>query len=268
MKSAFDTSIFRIRNLITLFIFIIFCFVSTAQNVEGVSEDKVYIGLGAGSILHLNDENDTYNMGLNPSVEVSYSILPNFGISAQAGINKFNVLSRDENYLELEDSKHTPFYSTVSFSNIDSEQGMDMNYVIAGPLYTYSSGIFNFDLIPKAGVAFASPFYQYEYTIEGYSPLDNYDSDIVIHEGSNSVAFLLDIEFAIRTQFSDSGLGLKFFTKYIHSSFIEEITRTSIYQSRNSINDPVNFESTTEENDEQKVEVNALIFGLSLIYSF
>lgn len=268
MKPNNILNIFRTRNLFTFFCLLIFSFTSTAQNDVEEVQDKVYIGVGAGSILHLNDENNTFNMGLNSSFEVSYSIFPNFGISAQAGFSKFNVLSRDEVYLELENSKYTPFYNTVNFNNIESEQGMDIKYVIAGPLYTYSSGKFNFDFIPKAGVAFTSPFYEYEYTIEGYSALNNYDSDIVNYEGSNSIAFLLDIELAIRTQLSDSGLGLKFFTKFIHSSFIEETTRSRVYTSRDSVNGPILFEGKMEENDEQKVELNALIFGLSLIYSF
>jgi hypothetical protein len=268
MKAKRNLTATQSMTTFTLITFLIFCFVAVGQNAQDNKEAKVNIGAGAGSILHLNDDNDNYSTGLNSSIEVNYSIFPYLGVSFQAGINKLNVSSRDEDYLLLEDSKFTPLYSTVDFSEIDSEPGMDMIYVIGGPLYTYSSGNVNFDLIPKAGVAFTSPFYQYSYTIEGYSDLDNFDRDIVSYEGNNSISFLLDIEFAIRTQLTDSGWGFKFFTKFIHSSFIQEMTRTSIYESRDNPEGPIEFESKLEESDDQKVEVNALIFGLSLTYSF
>lgn len=201
-------------------------------------------------------------------MEGSYSISPYIGIAAQLGFNKFNVSSQDDIYLLLENSEFLTWYNNIDNNNIDSEPGINMGYIIGGPLFTYPSGKINFDFIPKAGVAFTSPFYQYEYIIEGYSNAGYYDRDVVSYEGDYTTAFLLDIELALRTQLTDSGWGFKFFAKYIHSSFTSNMTRSHIFQSRDYPGEPIEQELKFEESNNQKVEINALILGLSLIYSF
>ncbi len=255
-------------TLIALLSFLTCCFNATAQNTENNNESKGYLGLGAGAILHLGEDSEGYGIGINSSIEGNYSIFPYLGITGQIGFNKIQVSSRDEIYLLLENAKYQMWYNTIESSNIDSEPGMNIGYIIGGPSFTFPAGKVNFDFIPKAGVAFGSPFYQYEYTIAGYSIAGYYDKDIVLYEGNYTTGFILDIELALRTKLTDSGLGFKFYTKYLHSSFTHEMTRTHIYQSRDYPDGPVEQELRDKENTNQKVAIDALIVGLAVVYNF
>jgi len=231
--------IIKPKYIFTLLSALMLCSYITAQNTKNYDENKGYLGAGVGSILHLNDENNAFNVGISSFLEGNYSISPFVGITGQIGFNKIQVSSFDQVYLLLENSEFMIWYNSIDNNKIDSKRGMNMGYLIAGPLFTYPSGKMNFDFIPKAGLAFASPFYQYEYTIEGYSIYGYYDKDVVLYEGNYTTGFLLDIELALRTQLTDSGWGFKFFTKYIHSSFSNKMTRTNFYESRDYPSGPI-----------------------------
>ena len=264
----------QIRNLFLSINFVFFCFAVSGQVDQEIVENKGYIGLGIGSILHLDNENSIYNVGLNSVLEGSYFISPYVGFSAQLGFNKLQVSSLDDTYKLLEDVKLLPNYDYIENSGIEGRPGMNMGYLVAGPIFTVPVGKLNIDLSPKAGLSFTSPFYQYDYFLNAYyvygfaDSFSEYHQNKVSLEGENTTTFLLDIELALRTQLADSGFGFKFFTKFIHNSFTSKMERTHSLEVRTDPEGEVKFQGEISENIDQKVKVNALSLGLSLIYNF